>query len=335
MSPSRPSCRPRRPGRPTQSKRPIPLRPRLTRLGRAAVVVACLLALLGTVGTAALVARETEQRRRYPPPGQMIDIGEGRSIHLRIWGGDRPAPTIILDAAASQPSSSWALVAQQLARTHRVIAYDRPGMGWSIGRSGPRDARTSAQALAAALQRSGIGPPYVVVGHSYGGFSARMFAHLQPEHVAGLVLLDTTHHDGGGGPAFAALYRWRAWQAHLGLYQLGAQVDADPSPADDYRTTEVVGRWRSHMDATADELEAWPLSADQLRTAGDHGDMPLLVIAAYGSERQHELQRDLARLSTRSSYVELPVWHTSMLHDLDDAILVSAEIEAFMAGLRR
>jgi hypothetical protein len=37
-----------------------------------------------------------------------LEIGDGRVIHLRMWGADKPGPTIILDAAASLPSSAWA-----------------------------------------------------------------------------------------------------------------------------------------------------------------------------------------------------------------------------------
>jgi pimeloyl-ACP methyl ester carboxylesterase len=302
------------------------------RLARALAHALALLAIATIGGTTALGHVESEQRQRYPAPGEMVDIGGGRLIHLRTWGADMPGPTFILDISASLPSSAWAWIAQDLARTNRVVAYDRPGMAWSVVGNGPRDARTAAEALSAALDEAGIGGPFVVVGHSYGGFSARMFAHLRRADVVGLVLLDTTHEDGGGLDRFAALYRGRAWQGHLGLFQLlGHGNGLAGLPPAEAEAGDAVAHWTSHLDATADELEAWAISAADLRAAGALGDMPLLVVVAHGSEEHYDLQRDLARLSSASRYVELDVWHVSMLVQQDHAALVADEMRRFLA----
>jgi len=312
---------------------PSSLTRRLSRATVRALGPATAVVLTVVLGGASVQAyAEHEQRGRYPPPGQLVDIGDGWLIHLRTWGADNPGPIIILDAAASLPSSAWANVAQELAGTHRVVAYDRPGMGWSRGGSGPRDARTAAEALAAALDKAGIGPPYVVVGHSYGGLSARIFTHLMGEAVQALVLIDTTHENGGGMAGYAAFYRLRALQGHLGVFaSLGHGNGLLGLPAAEAEAGNVVEHWTSHLDATADELEAWPISAQQVRAAGDMGDLPLLVIAAYGSEQQYALQRDLATLSTAGEYAALEMWHTSFLFNPDHAALVAAEIRRFLA----
>jgi pimeloyl-ACP methyl ester carboxylesterase len=307
------------------------------RLLRAAGVVAALAGVAAMTGTLMLGSIEDDQRQRYPAPGMLVDIGADQQVHLRVWGdrgGKADQPTIILDAAASLSSSSWANVAEELSRTHRVVAYDRPGIGWSTG-SGPRDARSAAMALSATLELADIEPPYVLVGHSYGGFSARMFAHLRPADVTGLVLLDSTHEAGGGAEGFSMLYRWRAWQGRMGLFQLAGPGTAwSGLPAADAEAAQVVERWRSHLDATADELEAWPISAQQLGAAGHHAELPLLVVSAYGSAHHYELQRDLAQLSNRSTYVELPVGHISLLFDRAQVALVTAQIRGFLGDLR-
>jgi hypothetical protein len=103
-------------------------------------------------------------------------------------------------------------------------------------------------------------------------------------------------------------------------------------PPADAEAGNVVAHWTSHLDATADELEAWPISAQQLRDAGDLGGLPLLVIAAYGSDGHYALQRDLATMSTAGEYVALEIWHTSMLFTPDHAVLVSAEIRRFLSA---
>jgi hypothetical protein len=55
------------------------------------------------------------------------------------------------------------------------------------------------------------------------------------------------------------------------------------------------------------------------------------VVAAYGSASHYELQRDLATLSSNSHYVELDVWHTSMLFDVSHAALVADELRGFLS----
>jgi pimeloyl-ACP methyl ester carboxylesterase len=307
------------------------------RLQRAAVRVGALalvvVAVSVSVGIGWQALAERDLRARFPPPGELVELGDGRRIHLRQWGAGNPGPKIVLDAAASNPSSSWALLARELARTHHVVAYDRPGMAWSSGHTGPRDATTAATALREALEAAHVRPPYVLVAHSYGGFSSRVFAHLYREDVLALVLIDTTHEDGGGERGFATWYRLAAWRNHLGLNQLwppaNGYLGLPPADAD---AAHAVSLWASHADATADELEAWSISAAQLRAAGDLGDLPLLVIGAYGSAEHDALQRDLTRLSARSTYTPLEIWHTSLLFNADHARIVAEEISRFLVS---
>lgn len=49
--------------------------------------------------------------------------------------------------------------------------------------------------LRAVLDAAELEPPYVLMGHSWGGLVARLFAHRHPEQVAGIVLVDATHED--------------------------------------------------------------------------------------------------------------------------------------------
>ena len=65
-------------------------------------------------------------RRRFPPPGQLVDVG-GYRLHLQIMGEASGAPTVILDAGMISFSSNWAWVQPELAKVTRVIAFDRAG----------------------------------------------------------------------------------------------------------------------------------------------------------------------------------------------------------------
>jgi pimeloyl-ACP methyl ester carboxylesterase len=291
--------------------------------------------VLALIGPTVQANSERSQRRVYPPPGRLVDIGGGQFIHIRTWGSQAAdRPTIILDVSASEPSSLWAWVGPALGKHNFVVAYDRPGMAWSLGPSRPRDALSAANALARALDAASIPGPYVVVGHSYGGFSARAFTQTHRDAVVGLVLLDTTHPDGGGGPGFAEFYRLRAWMGHSGLFEV-------QPPRDDFRELPLkeqapafaVSLWTTHLDTSAEELEAWDTSAQQLRALGDLGDLPLLVVGTPSSGAHLDQQRDLAGLSSRGQFVQLSVNHMGMLVRQDEAAATIDAIEEFADSL--
>ena len=72
----------------------------------------------------------TELAARYPPPGQMVDVG-GFRLHIHCQGchhGDG-APTVVMEAA--EFSLTWDLVQPEVAGFARVCSYDRAGLGWS------------------------------------------------------------------------------------------------------------------------------------------------------------------------------------------------------------
>lgn len=85
---------------------------------------------------------ERQDRRRFPPPGRLVDVG-GRQLHLLVSGDEHASPTVILDAVMVSFSSNWAWVQPELAKVVRVVAYDRTGLGWSDPGPRPRDAGQS------------------------------------------------------------------------------------------------------------------------------------------------------------------------------------------------
>ena len=130
-------------------------------------------------------------RRKYPPQGQLVDIG-GFRLHLNCIG--RGTPTVVMDAGGCAPSITWGLVPAEIAKFTRVCTYARAGLGWSD--PNPRISRTSQQSvdeLHLLLTKAGINPPYLLVGHSLGGVTMRLYASQYPEDVVGLVLVDSSH----------------------------------------------------------------------------------------------------------------------------------------------
>ncbi len=126
-------------------------------------------------------------RRRHPPPGQLVDIG-GHRLHIYSRGSGEP--TVVFDAGLPGSVLSWHHVMPDLSRLVRTVAYDRAGLGWSDPGPEPRTAESIVEELRRLLDRAGVPPPYILVGHSFAGLTTRLFAALHPEEVAGLVLVD-------------------------------------------------------------------------------------------------------------------------------------------------
>ncbi|MEQ1472977.1 MAG: alpha/beta hydrolase [Candidatus Acidiferrum sp.] len=77
----------------------------------------------------------------------------------------------------------------------RIRRLRRPAQAWGEPGPPPRGLKTSAHELHTLLQAAKIILPYILVGHSWGGLNARMFAEEYPKEVAGMVLVDSTHED--------------------------------------------------------------------------------------------------------------------------------------------
>ncbi len=124
--------------------------------------------------------------------GKLVDVG-GRDLYLECVGSGNP--TVVLEAGFGGGSNNWRDVQPQLGQTTRTCAYDRAGLGSSIAIAGVHDASDEVRDLERLLDSGQIDRPFVLVGHSYGGLLARLFAADHPEETAGVVLVDAMGRD--------------------------------------------------------------------------------------------------------------------------------------------
>ena len=120
----------------------------------------------------------------------MIEL-DGRAVRVQAIGlqDRRPgAPVIVFEAGASNALEIWGGILPQVASMAPVVAYDRAGLGRSEWDDTNPTPRHVADRLRRVLQQIGAGPPYVLVGFSWGGMLARYFAGYYPADVVGLVL---------------------------------------------------------------------------------------------------------------------------------------------------
>ncbi|HEV1993934.1 MAG TPA: alpha/beta hydrolase [Candidatus Acidoferrum sp.] len=133
-----------------------------------------------------------QQGPAFAAPSRLVDLG-GFQVNIYCVGHGRP-PVVFLHGLGDY-SFDWALVQPALAEHTEACAYDRPGQAWSEPGPPPRGISTSAHELHLLLKRSNVKGPYILVGHSWGGLIARMYAHEYPKEIAGMVLVDSTHED--------------------------------------------------------------------------------------------------------------------------------------------
>jgi pimeloyl-ACP methyl ester carboxylesterase len=154
---------------------------------RSVLSLAALAALAGGAFTVdrRAATREAAAEAAFPPLGQILTV-DGLRVHAFVEGS---GPDLILIHGASGNLRDWTFsLIPQLINRYRVIAFDRPGLGWSdplpSGKDSPAD---QAAHLRRAAEQIGVQTP-VVLGHSYGGSVALAWALDAPETRA-LVLV--------------------------------------------------------------------------------------------------------------------------------------------------
>lgn len=269
---------------------------------------------------------------RYPPPGRLFDVG-GYRLHVQCSGpeGAGVGPAVVLDAGIGECSLSWSPVQAEIAKFARVCSYDRAGLGWSDSAPTPRTSRQIVEDLHALLKRAGIEPPYVMVGHSFGGLNVRLYAAQYPEEVAGLVMVDACHEDYPLGRFCPPHFRLGMLAAPLGVPRLFAGLFASGNPifAADSKyppAYRAVVTSTKYMDAARREWSAVDESWTQARGARQSlGDRPLVVLLANSDEeafpRIKELETELANRSTEGRLVMVENSGHHIQYDRPDTVV--------------
>lgn len=127
-------------------------------------------------------------RMRFAGPGRWVTIGRGHSLYILEKGSG--GPTVLFEAGIAATNLNWFHIQETVSRFTGTVSYDRSGLGWSSPCRTVRTPGNIAVELRDMLQCARIKPPYILVGHSFGGLVMHRYALLYPEHVAGVVLLD-------------------------------------------------------------------------------------------------------------------------------------------------
>ena len=311
---------------------PNKLKTILRRVFQTAGVILIVAILLSGIGRVYQSAAEAKDQQQYPPPGKMIDMG-GYRLHLYCTG--QGSPTVVLESGLAGPGLEWALVQQELEKTVRVCSYDRAGLGWSEAGPALRTSQEMVNELHALLVQGGIPGPYVLVGHSLGGFNVRLFAHQYPGETSGIVLVASGNENEPARmpPEYQRIEESNLQTDHLligltrfGITRLAGNAGLLSSytnlltnyPQEIREKFIALTFYRPQYWSTAyAEMSALSASRAQVAAAGNLGNLPLVVLsgspdvsrlpASFPVEQIkrtfQELQAELAGLSTNSTHI--------------------------------
>ncbi|MEU7004834.1 alpha/beta fold hydrolase [Nonomuraea sp. NPDC046570] len=287
-------------------------------------VAALAAAAAASAGAAAQRQHEATTRRRYPAPGRTLDA-DGVALHALAEGR---GPAVVIECGLGGSQLEWEEVADGLSGRATVVRYDRPGFGWSPGACCDRRPTATAARLRALLRALDVPPPYVLVGHSFGGLHVRAFAAAEPSAVAGMVLVDPAHERMREaltpttkfaervvrhGAAVAATLAPLGLGAPLG--QLRAALTrtelTEPLTPAALRAVELsaaVSYSRvASVQAFADEVAALPRSCDQLATLAGTSEAPswplIVLTAGTAPPVMRALHAELASAAPRGRLV--------------------------------
>jgi len=254
------------------------------------------------------------------------------------------SPTVVIEAGWGDSSASWGWVQPEVAKTTRVCTYDRAGTGWSEVSPEPRTAREFAKELHALLTNANERGPYVLVGHSLGGYTVRVYAHEYAGEVAGLVLVDPQNLSDANvstpkpapKPSTNALTMLAALMARIGLVRLlavplGSVQDLPPNDKQAYTSTAVTPRFAQTF---LDEGMGMSEGAAQARAVTTLGELPLIVLSR-GKDMDPDSAASQARylqLSTNSQQIFADrSGHRIMIEQPDAAVGAIVKMVAMVA----
>ena len=254
-------------------------------------------------------------------PVGLFDIGEYR---LFIECAGSGSPTLILDHGQGTDRHTWDPIWSDLTLLTRTCRYDRAGRGDSEQGPVPTSSLQIVQNLHQLLDTTGVEPPYVIVGHSFGGLNAQLYAGTFPEQVEGLVLLDPSSR----------------------FYYPSALSDAElPSDPVERR---MLQDFLTYSEALAFSYVAspegvdWKLSYQEATRVATLGDLPLYVLTAGDrtwtapayfpptlknrlADLWLDAQNQIVALSSRSTHVIVERAGHFVHWDRPDAVLEAVE----------
>lgn len=224
------------------------------------------------------------------PEMQTIDTPQGARRVEVMQVGDGPV-TVVFESGFTMGWGTWRPVLPALAGQARLLTYSRTGTGKSDpAQPAPTVADRTAE-LEALIRARQLKPPFVLVGHSYGGLVVRQFATQHPQQVLGVVLVDPASES-----YYAALRRIDAARAER---EDRTQVERAPATFQG----EYAYVMSLMQSGTSPERGAWPQVPTVLLTSTKPEWPDLLAFGAPGRAAWRQAHADWFARVGQGAYV--------------------------------
>lgn len=191
------------------------------------------------------------------------------------------SPTIVMLNGAGGPLEGWHRLFPDIQQLGTVVSYDRPGVGGSTHPREPQLGTTVVLQLRALLREIGARPPFVLVGHSFGGLHANLFARVYPEETGGVLFLDATAPD---DVVNMKRYRSGLQRAMAGLLERFSPLDPHDEISNELETVAEIA-----------EVAAFPPIPVTVLSGGKR--LPRWMVSSDALRERERNQEALARLS--------------------------------------
>jgi pimeloyl-ACP methyl ester carboxylesterase len=295
------------------------------------------------------------------PPGEMVDLG-GFRLHAVVRG--QGIPTVVFESGLGGCALQFGPLQSAVSSFAGTVAYDRAGQAWSDCSPNPRTPANIARELKALGARLEVQPPYVWVGHSFGGLLVRFYAGLYPEETAGVVLIDSSDVDqyssfpnmDKAASQLAGSVRFLKFLVRLGLgkplmkMSLGSAMKS--MSKDELNSFLAIASLPRHNDTMLAEFSQHRYYfGGQAEVPASLGDKPVLIVTAGNSVsgkakfggitadelnvRHQKWQKELVSISSQAEHVVVPgASHLSILLQPDYVVRVTDAIRRMLERVR-
>jgi pimeloyl-ACP methyl ester carboxylesterase len=168
------------------------------------------------------------------------------------------SPVVVFESGLGENLEGWKQIQDSVSKIATTISYDRLGLGKSSVTENPRTLENLANELNNFLEENKVDGPYILVGHSLGGFIIRKFQDSYPEKVLGLIFVDPSHEN-------------------LMERILATKAEAEA----DMMTKGMNGFYATKPIAIQNEYKQIPNMEKEMKTIDFPKDIPITIIASY------------------------------------------------------
>ncbi|MGO4805121.1 alpha/beta fold hydrolase [Arthrobacter sp. 2MCAF15] len=264
---------------------------------RAAVVVAMIVACLLVASTSANLLLEWHEKSNSVAYGERVSIREG-TVNVSRTGSAGPTIVLLSGLGTPAPALDFAPLVREL-RGFRTVVVEGFGYGYSDMAARPRTVENIAEELHEVLSKLGISAPYVLAGHSIGGFSTLYYANKYPAEVSAVIGIDPTvptrQRSTGATPGPnempAADYWWAHTPSTAGLVRWATALGFGEPGGDGFTTAErqqmrQMTSWNFGNQAVIDETLRMGENAAKLQDVRYSDTLPVLEFLSQDTMNQ-------------------------------------------------